>query len=188
MRNDLSIAAQTIKDRISSLDVARAMGWEVRHGRCKCPVHGGTDYNCRLYPGDRGYVCWVCKSGGDVIKLIRDSQGMSFKDAVTWFNDTFGLGMDIDSPMSRDALREAQKQQEQRRRERELLEKLERLRFDLYLAADKVLTDLEEMRDETVPVSAYGNWDDLFAFAVKMIPEAKRLAEDALMYNMKVRR
>lgn len=186
--NNLTIAAQTIKDSVSAVDVARAMGWEIRHGRCKCPIHGGQDYNCRLYPGDRGYVCWVCKSGGDVIRLVRESQGVGFRDAVAWFNDTFSLGMDIDSQMDPDALKKAQMQQEERKRERELTEKIERLRFDLYLAVDAVLTDLEEIRDETVPVSAYGNWDDRFAFAVKMIPEAKRLAEDALMYNMKVRR
>lgn len=188
MNSELWIAAQTIKDTVSAIDVAQAMGWEVRHGRCRCPIHGGKDYNCRLYPGDRGYVCWVCKSGGDVIKLVRDSQQMSFKDAVTWFDSTFSLGINIDSPMDRKALLEAQKKQNERKRERELIARLDTLRFDLYLAADKLLCDLEKMRDETIPTSAYGEWDERFGFAVKMIPEVKRLAEDTLMYCMKGRR
>ena len=185
MRNDLSIAAQTVRDRVSAVDVANAMGWEIRRGRCRCPIHGGQDFNCRLYPGDRGYVCWVCKSGGDVIKLVRDSQGIGFKEALTWFNDTFGLGMDIDSPMDPDTLRKAQKAQEERRKERELRIKCDRLAFGTFLAADKVLCDLEEMRDDTMPQDADGAWDERFCFAVKMIPVAKRLVDDCMMYCTK---
>ena len=184
--NDLSIAVQTIKDSVSALDVARAMGWDVRHGRCRCPIHGGHDYNCRLYPGDRGFVCWVCKAGGDVIKLVRESQGMGFGDAVTWFNDTFGLEMNIDSPMDPEALRRARKRLEEQKRIRDLEMQIDRLRFEMYLAADRVLTGLEEIRDGTAPTKPDGDWDGRFAFAVRMIPEAKRLAMECEMnYNKK---
>ena len=188
MRNDLSIAAQTIKDSVSALDVATAMGWEVRHGRCRCPIHGGKDFNCKLFPGDRGYVCWVCHSGGDVIKLVRESQGIGFKEAVAWLNDTFGLGMDIDSPMNPEAIKEAQKVQEQRKRERELELRKDRLQYEMFLKTDKLLTDLEDMRDEQMPRDADGAWDDRFWFAVRMIPYTRRLVEDAWYGCMKRRK
>ena len=47
--NQLTIAAQRIKDTISAQDVGVAMGLEIRHGRCRCPLHGGGDFNCVLY-------------------------------------------------------------------------------------------------------------------------------------------
>ena len=69
MTNKLTIAAQTIKDRISALEVGNAIGLEIKHGRCQCPFHGGKDFNCVLYKGNRGWYCHVCKSGGDVLSF-----------------------------------------------------------------------------------------------------------------------
>ena len=40
-----------------------------------------------------------CKSGGDVIQLAQQYYKYSFKDCIAWFNDTFHLGLDIDSPL-----------------------------------------------------------------------------------------
>ena len=177
------IAVNTIKNSVSALDVANALGWEVRHGRCKCPIHGGVDYNCRLYPGDRGYVCWVCKSGGDVVKLVRESvmQGASFRDVLAWFNDTFRLGMDIESPMSPEAVKQAEIAQRRRVREREFMEWKDRMGFDMHLTADQIVFMLERIRDDNVPKDPYEAWNRNFRIAIELLPEARQFAEDTMM-------
>ena len=179
--NNLTLAAQTIKDNVSALDVGQAIGLEIRRGRCKCPIHGGNDFNCVLYKGDRGYYCHVCKSGGDVIKFAQQYHGSSFRDTVSWFNDTFRLGMDIESPMSPDAVKQAENARKQREAEREFAEWKERMRFDLYLTADRILEMLEEQRDMNVPKTPDEPWNEKFCEAVRMIPAARRFAERCMM-------
>lgn len=74
----------------------RAMGihTDVR-GRCKCPFHGGEHNNLKLYGEDRGFYCFVCHEHGNVINLVMKYKSMKYMDAVSWLNDTFGLGLDL---------------------------------------------------------------------------------------------
>lgn len=178
--NNLTIAVQTIKDSVSALDVAGAMGWEIRRGRCKCPIHGGGDYNCVMYRGDRGFYCHVCKAGGDVIRLVQESNGLGFKEAVGWLNSTFCLGMDIDSPMSPEALRAAKEAQRKRDEDRRFMEGLDRAQFDLAIQADRLVQRIEEQRDENTPVMPDEEWNDAFSEAVMALPEARRLAQETM--------
>lgn len=178
--NSLTLAAQRIKDTVSALDVGEALGLEIRHGRCRCPIHGGHDFNCRLYPGNKGFFCHVCKAGGDVISFVRQYYGSSFKDAVSWFNDTFSLGMNIDSPMSPDALKQAENDRKRRQEDREFREWKERMQFDLALTADRILEMLERQRDENVPQTTDEDWNPLFCQAIRLIPAAKRFAKDCM--------
>jgi len=184
MRVNYALAAQTIKDSISALDVGTAMGLEIRHGRCQCPLHGGHDYNCVLYKGDRGFYCHVCKQGGDVIRFVQEYHKMRFPDAVRWINDAFHLGLDIDAPMNTEAVKQAENAVKTREREREYAEWKERMRFDLALAADMIVERLEEVRDKRRP-RTYGEWDPVFCKAVVTLPEARRFAEDCMMDCMK---
>ena len=87
--------SETIRNSVSAEDVAKALGIEVdRHGRCRCPFHHGQDMNMKLYPGNRGYYCFVCHKSGDCISLV---QGVvpesSYTDAMWWVNDQFRLGL-----------------------------------------------------------------------------------------------
>ncbi len=184
--NKLTLAAQTIKDSISALDVGKAIGLEIRRGRCKCPIHNGRDFNCVLYAGNRGWYCHVCKAGGDVLSFAKQYYNMSFSDCVRWFNDTFRMGMNIDSPMSQDAVKQAENAQRKRARERELAEWKERMRFDLALTAEDIVRRLEEIRDEKRP-RTYGDWDEDFCNAVVLLPEARQFAEDCMMNCIEVK-
>ena len=181
MANNLSLAAQKIKDSVSALDVGEAIGLEIRRGRCKCPIHGGNDFNCVLYGGDRGYYCHVCKSGGDVIKFVQEYHGTSFKEAVEWFNSTFSLGMDIESPLSPEAVKQAENARKTREEERELREWVERMQFDLMLAGDLILEKLEEQRDANLPKTPDETWNRKFCEAVQLIPVAKRFVQGCMM-------
>lgn len=179
--NKLTIAAQTIKDSISALDVGQAIGLEIRHGRCQCPFHGGKDFNCVLYKGNRGWYCHVCKSGGDVLSFVQRYYSMSFPDSVRWFNGTFHLGMDIDSPMSPEAVKQAENARKKRECERLFIEWKERMAFDLALTADEIVRKLEDIRDENVPKTPDEPWNVPFRMAVGLLPEARRFAEDCMM-------
>lgn len=186
--NSLTLAVQQIKDMVSAVDVGQAMGLEIRHGRCQCPLHGGHDFNCRLYPGNKGFYCHVCKQGGDVIKLAQQYYGTSFKDTVAWFNDTFHLGMDIDSPLSPDAVKQAEIAQRKRDEEREFREWKDRMGFDLALTADRLVRILEWQRDRNTPKTPDEPWNPKFCEAVRLLPYARRFAEDCMFKCIEVKK
>lgn len=182
--NNLTIAAQTIKDTISAQDVGHAIGLEIRHGRCKCPIHGGNDFNCVLYKGNRGYYCHVCKSGGDVIQFAQQYYKNAFKDCIAWFNDTFHMGLDLGSDISPQKKRAAEIALQRRKNAIEFAEWKERMLFDLALTADDIVRRLENLRDEKRP-RTYGDWDKDFCEAVKLLPDARQFADECMMYCMK---
>ena len=183
--NKLTIAAQTIKDRVSALDVGNALGLNVdKHGRCSCPFHNGKDRNMKLFPGNRGYSCFVCHASGDVIRFVQEYNGCTFKEAVNWLNNAFNLGMDISSPMSPDERKRAKFAQWHRKNEQEFRAWKDRFGFDMALLADDIVRILENIRDEKRP-RTYGEWDPDFCTAVEMLPEARQFAEDCMMECMK---
>lgn len=183
--NRLTIAAQRIKDSVSAQDVGRALGLETRHGRCRCPIHGGENYNCVLYSGDRGFYCHTCKAGGDVVELVRKSMGLSFKDAIAWFNDTFGLGLDIDSPMDEKQIEEAREAQ-RRRSERIWFEgELKKARTNRELTALDMLMRLEGMMDRAAPKTPEEDFSQAFKLAAEMIPTVQSMIEDLQVEAMK---
>ena len=186
--NKYDLIVDTIKQSVSALDVADALGWEVRHGRCKCPLHNGDGYNMKLYPGDRGYMCWVCKSAGDVISLVRNYYSdLSYKQCLLWFRDTFNLPLDINCKIDPQKARQAEIALKRRKNTIELQEWKDRMQFNLALLAEDFVRRLEDIRDEKRP-RTYGEWDPAFCTAVILLPEARRFAEDCMMDCMKERR
>ena len=185
--NKYDIFADTIKQSVSALDVGQALGWDIRHGRCKCPLHNGDGYNMKLYSGNRGYMCWVCKSAGDVISLVRNYYSdMSYKQCLQWFSDTFHLGLDLQSSISPEEKRQAEMALKMRKRAMEQKAWADRMKFDLALTADAIVRRLEEIRDDKRP-RTYGEWDDDFCRAVELLPVARQLAEDMISDCMEVR-
>lgn len=183
--NRLDIAAQRIKDSVSAQDVGRALGLEMRHGRCRCPLHGGDGFNCMLYGGNRGFNCFVCHEAGDVIRFVRKYHDMSFKDTVEWFNDTFGLGLDIDSPMDEKQIEEAREAQ-RRRSERIWFEgELKKARANRELTALDMLMRLEDMMDRVAPKTPEEDFSPAFKLAAELIPTVKGMIEDLQVEAMK---
>ena len=177
--NQLTIVAQTIKDTISAQDVGKALGLEIRHGRCKCPIHGGTDYNCVLYSGNRGFYCHVCKTGGDVIRFAQLYHDSSFKDTVAWLNDTFHLGMNIESPMSPEALETAKKNQREREARLAAEKWIEETRVNMALKTFEVVRILETQRDDNTPKTPDEPWTAPFCQAIEALPMTEQIAQDA---------
>lgn len=183
--NNLTLAVQTIKDTISAQDVGSMIGLEIRHGRCQCPLHGGKDFNCVLYKGNRGFYCHVCKQGGDVIKFVQEYYSMTFKDSVVWFNDTFHMGLELNGSISPQKRKQAEIALKMRKNAIELQAWADRVQFDLALDAEDYVRMLEDQRDRHRPQRYGDEWDDIFCNAVLMLPEARQFAEDCMMDCMK---
>ena len=187
--NQYQIATDIIKQSVSALDVATALGWEVQHGRCKCPIHNGDGYNCKLYPGNRGYMCWVCKSAGDVISLVRNYYSdMSYRQCLLWFRDTFHLPLDLEGNIDPAKQKAAEKALQMRKNAIAFEEWKKQFRFDLALTADEIVRKLEKQRDANLPKTPDEEWNVMFCEAVTLLPAARRFADDCWMECMEVRR
>lgn len=175
-KDALSVMAETVKENVSALDVGAALGLEIRHGRCKCPIHNGGDFNCVLYKGRRGFYCHTCKAGGDVIRLVRETIGtdMPFTDLLRWFNGTFSLGLDIDSKPDKKRFKSAKNALKRKADERRFRERMERADFDMYLAIGTALDRMEKQRDDNRPRRYSDEWNTGFCDAVGVIPEIKK--------------
>lgn len=171
-KDEWAVYADTVKENVSALDVGRALGLEIRRGRCKCPIHGGHDYNCVLYPGNRGFACHVCKAGGDVIQLVRKTiPGMTFPDALRWFNAMFNLGMDIDSYQTEERLKKAKNALKRKRERARFIEHIDQINYDIYLKVLDEAIRLQELRDESRPHRYSEEWSRQFCECIELIPE-----------------
>ena len=149
-KDEWAVYADPVQENVSALDVGRALGLEIRRGRCKCPIHGGHDYNCVLYPGNRGFACHVCKTGGDVIQLVRKIiPGMTFPDALRWFNAMFNLGMDIDSYQTEERLKKAKNALKRKRERARFIEHIDQINYDNPVAMEllRLSGEIDKLRE-----------------------------------------
>lgn len=91
-------------------------------------------------------------------------------------------------------VRQAQEEQEKKHHDmvarqiahRELQEDLrkwhDRMAFDIYLLADRILELLIQTRDDNAPKDPDGEWNDAFCMAIELLPEAIQFAEDCMMW------
>ena len=181
-RDELAVFVDTIKESVSALDVGKALGLDIKRNRCKCPIHGGHDYNCVLMNDSRGYYCHVCHAHGDCISLVEEvltggKQKGTFIQAIKWINDAFNLGMKIDSHEDKEALKRARKRLKRKADARAFRQRIEKLDFDIYLAAEAALMRLEKQRDDNRPTRYSEDWNPKFCEAVEMIPIVRAYVE-----------
>lgn len=68
-----------------------------RAGFAHCPFHKGDhSASLKIYPGGRGWYCFGCNSGGDVVDFVRRLFNLDFPGAIAKLNDDFRLGLDRD--------------------------------------------------------------------------------------------
>ena len=85
--------ASIIKAQVTPASFLRTVGVEInRAGFCKCPFHGDHDASMKVYKDpNRGYHCFGCHAGGDVINLAMRWYGLPFKDTVKRVADDCGV-------------------------------------------------------------------------------------------------
>ena len=182
----LSYAVPLAKQAVSARQAADALGLQAdRHGRCQCPIHGGKDRNCKLFDGDKGYYCFVCHAGGDVIDLVSHVLNCSLRDAVAWLDSTFRLGLDLGGPSDRRKAAAARRavawKREERLRQEEHRRELHRIQLDA-LSLDM---EIDRAIDALRPRRYSEGFSDAFCAVLTARSELHRLMDEiAVMISM----
>lgn len=88
---------ETIKSHLTMRQVAEYYGYPVNHkGWCLCPFHNDSHPSMLLYPDERGFYCFSCGSGGDVISFVARLENISNAKAAKMLVDDFSLPIDLD--------------------------------------------------------------------------------------------
>ena len=185
---DMRMYTPQIKELVSCRRFLEFNGIKVnRHGFAVCPLHGDTDASLKVYDGDRGWTCYGCHKGGDVINLAKAYYGTTFTETIRRLNNDFSLGLTLDrEPSVRDrfvfaAQRAAQneiRRREERRAELEEKEYLDWLGYLLWL--DQMVAENEPKRDEDWS-PAFCGWIQLRANVlsrVKLLEERRIKSDD----------
>lgn len=110
---------------------------------------------------------------------------MTYKQCLAWFRDTFNLPLDLEGKIDPEKQRQAEIALKMRKRAIAIQEWKERTQFGLFLMVDEILRRLEDQRDRNVPTKADEPWNKEFAEAVRLIPGARRFAEECYAMCMK---
>lgn len=133
----------TIRNRVSMLDVCKHYGIHVdRGGFACCPFHGEKTASMKCYPGNRGFYCFGCHQGGDIIRFTRQYFGIDFLTAVSKLNDDFCLGLPINQKRDEES-EKAARQEAYRRRKAELHRR--KVLESLQNARDAALSDFAKL-------------------------------------------
>ena len=161
--------ASIIKSQLTCTEFLQGMGVEInRAGFCKCPFHGDHDASMKVYRDpERGYHCFGCHAGGDLINLAMRWYGSSFRDAIRQVADDFSIDLP-DERKQNEAQRKYSAIMTELRGIRRELDRMERRHaedafwqaFDSWLDNDRTIA-------ENAPRSVYETFSDAWCEAVK---------------------
>lgn len=155
-----------------------------RDGRCRCLFHADRNPAMKLYGGSRGYYCFACHAGGDVIDLTMKALGVGRWDAVRQLNDLYGLGLPLDKRDDK-AMQSAKREAEKRARERAAAQERQEAAVTALWDASDYLDGLESIIRENAPQTPLNgkyedvDFDPVFAAALILRCEAREEVEDA---------
>ncbi len=172
--------AEKIKDAVSCRQFLEFNNITVnRQGFAVCPFHGDKDASLKVYDNGRGWCCYGCHKGGDVINLARELYKVGFTDALIRMNSEFALGLDIAERPSKSDLfhfrvkqQQSKIQKEQEERERAALEKEYLDWTELFLLYDKLVVENE-------PKDKDEEWSPEFRAYLQLRNNAKDRAQEA---------
>lgn len=112
-----SDTAAQIKSALTMQAVAERYGFTPnRAGFIPCPFHEGDNTaSLKLYPDGRGWCCFGCGKGGDVIKFVQYLFNINFAQAVVRLNYDFGLGLNFGKPTQAEIDIAAKRRENERR-------------------------------------------------------------------------
>lgn len=114
--------AEKLRQSVSTKMLMDAAGIAVnRQGFAVCPLHHEKTASLKVYDGSRGWWCFGCQTGGDVIDLARHLWGLNFIKAIVRIDSMFSLGL-VNRPQTAQERREEQRRIELRKEEEKRLE------------------------------------------------------------------
>lgn len=165
--------ADEIKRSVPMREVAAMYGFEAdRTGNIRCPFHNDKNPSMHIYDGTRGYWCFVCNEGGDVIDFTRRYFNLSFMDACKKLNADFNLHLPLGEKLTLAQMREADRKAAQRKREQIEREMAQKHVLTAYHAALDRWVSLDIMKRENAPKSTEEPFSEEYAYACKHIDAA----------------
>jgi DNA primase len=100
----MSSLSDQIKSALTAREVLEAYGYRVNRANfAKCPFHDDKTASLKVYDGTRGWHCFGCHAGRDVIDFAMLLFDLPFKDACDRLNTDFSLHLtaDKETPVER---------------------------------------------------------------------------------------
>ena len=147
--NDIAM----VKDNINMTDLVTQFGLKVERGFTSCPFHqGDRTASMKLYPGKRGYYCFGCHRGGNVIQFTMQFMHMDFEPATRYLADVFRLPLSDPENMSKEDYKAQIKASEKRREEAERISEARRLKQQRLVVVAKKMQSIRDMIDRFEPL------------------------------------
>ena len=145
--------AEISKERVTTLDMMAHAGIQAdRRGMAVCPFHGDRDASLKVYRDPRrGWHCYGCHAGGDVIDFAMRLYGVGFREAVSRINEEFALGLPLGEPMTGAQRRAMREEIERAKQARLALQRREHEAENAYWAAYDAWLSNERVMQENAP-------------------------------------
>lgn len=162
--------ADEIKARLTAKEIFSGYGFHPnRSGFVCCPFHGEKTASLKVYDDSRGWCCFGCHKGGDVIRFVREFFGLTFQEAIAKINEDFSLGLPIGEKRSdEERLADAKAALERKRRMQKREEDRKRLNDEYWIAFERWRMLDDNMR-RYAPQSPDDELHPLFVAAAKNI-------------------
>ena len=188
MLSDIDIA--NVKDSVTMRELAEKLGFKVdRAGFMACPFHQGDHTaSMKLYGGKRGYYCFGCHQGGNIIQFVMQYLNMDFEPATRYIAGAFHIPLEESDNMSKEAVRESARRMELRKAENERIQAERKAKEKRLNDLSKQMQSCQRMLDMFEPMGSVwcrliqrhqaleNEWDGLYEelYGKRSLTDAKK--------------
>lgn len=166
--------AEIIKESVTTRAACEMYGIHVNHsGFALCVAHPDSRPSMKVYEGNRGWYCFSCNTGGDVIRLVQFALGVDYKAAINRINDDFALHLPLNGPVSPSDRNRVYIEAETERRLIEQNRAIKREAEEEYWKAFDVWLAYERQRIIFAPKSPDEDFHPFYVEALQRLPELK---------------
>ena len=173
--------ADQIKHNVSMMDVAERYGIVADHRKrtALCPFHDDHRNSMHIYTGDRGWFCFTCNQGGDIIDFVQRFFNLSFIDACKKLNEDFNLRLPIEERLDYEARKKASREFYEYQEKKRAEEQKRKLLFMIYYAAYNRFSYLDQMKWQERPTEPNSPVSKRYIYACQNIDAAWNDVEQA---------
>jgi len=171
--------ADIVKARISCLEEGKRMGLDPdRAGFCRCPFHQEKTGSMKLYSGQRGWHCFGCGAGGDVINLVMRFYRINFRQALLRLDTEWGLGLDLTGrPVSPRQQKNMERERWRAELNRQTEEQWHRSALELLRCVSDLAWQFAQQCRENAPTGPYTGWNEAYRDGLRNLMDAEDLYE-----------
>ena len=168
-----------VKARVSALEEGKRMGLDPdRAGFCRCPFHSEKTGSMKLYSGQRGWHCFGCGAGGDVINLVMRFYGITFRQALIRLDTEWGLGLDLTGrPLSPREQKNAERMRWRAELNRQTEEQWHRSALELRWCVSDLVWAFRQQVADNAPTTPQNGFNEAYRDGLRNLMEAEDLYE-----------